>query len=40
MARVAEETLKHSSVQRLLRNPTQEFDVIIAEWMMSDLYIG
>ncbi|XP_045454777.1 UDP-glucosyltransferase 2-like [Melitaea cinxia] len=40
MATLAEETLKHSSVQKLLENPTQEFDVIIGEWMMYDLYVG
>ncbi|CAH2095522.1 unnamed protein product [Euphydryas editha] len=40
MAIIAETTLEHSSVQKFLQEPTQNFDVIIAEWMMYDLYIG
>lgn len=38
--KVARTALKHPEVQTLLLDPTEQFDLVIAEWMFSDLYCG
>lgn len=33
-------TLMNKNVQKLLHDPKEEFDVVIAEWMYNELYSG
>lgn len=38
MNHIAGTTVEHENVQKVLGDPTQNFDLIIAEWMFSELY--
>ncbi|XP_068619917.1 UDP-glucosyltransferase 2-like [Battus philenor] len=38
MRRYSVMTLQHSDIQKLISDPTQHFDVVIAEWMFNELY--
>ncbi|XP_063370482.1 UDP-glucosyltransferase 2-like [Cydia amplana] len=40
MLLIANGTLLHEHVQRLLRDAREEFDVVIAEWMFTEAYSG
>ncbi|CAG5042806.1 unnamed protein product [Parnassius apollo] len=33
-------TINHPNVQRLIEDPREKFDVVIAEWLYSELYAG
>lgn len=33
-------TIMHPNVQRLIHDTDEHFDVVIAEWLYSDLYSG
>ncbi|VVC89234.1 unnamed protein product [Leptidea sinapis] len=33
-------TVANRNVQNMLRDPTQKFDVVISEWLYSELYAG
>ncbi|CAK1594079.1 unnamed protein product [Parnassius mnemosyne] len=33
-------TINHPNVQRLIQDPSEHFDVVIAEWLYSELYAG
>lgn len=33
-------TLENENVQRLLNDPKQSFDVVIAQWVLNELYSG
>ncbi|KPI98725.1 UDP-glucuronosyltransferase 2B15 [Papilio xuthus] len=37
---ITKNTLKNKSVQKLLNDPSESFDVIVAEWMFNDVYCG
>lgn len=38
MGNISSATVRNENVQRLLRDPKQQFDVVIAEWMFSEMY--
>ncbi|KAI5645836.1 UDP-glucoronosyl and UDP-glucosyl transferase domain-containing protein [Phthorimaea operculella] len=38
--KVAAAVVKTENVQKILNDPTQQFDVIVNEWMFNDLYAG
>ncbi|XP_049885628.1 UDP-glucosyltransferase 2-like [Pectinophora gossypiella] len=37
---LAKSAVMHKDVQTLLNDPTQQFDVVVAEWMYNELYAG
>lgn len=37
---LAKKSLYHEDVKKLLSDTSQKFDVVIAEWMLSELYAG
>ncbi|CAH2054206.1 unnamed protein product, partial [Iphiclides podalirius] len=40
LANLHKETLKNKEVRKMLNDPGQKFDLVIAEWMFSELYSG
>ncbi|CAB3233305.1 unnamed protein product [Arctia plantaginis] len=38
LVNIASHTLENSNVQQLIQDPNQKFDVVIGEWMFSELY--
>ncbi|XP_014360114.2 UDP-glucosyltransferase 2-like [Papilio machaon] len=40
MFNIANATIQHENVQKLITDPTENFDAVIAEWMYSELYSG
>lgn len=38
--RIATKSVEHENFQKFLADHNQEFDLIIAEWMFSELYAG
>lgn len=37
---ITKNTLKNDAVQRLLNDPLETFDIVVAEWMFNDIYCG
>ncbi|XP_013139437.1 PREDICTED: UDP-glucuronosyltransferase 2B1-like [Papilio polytes] len=40
MFNIANATIHHENVQKVIHNPAEKFDAVIAEWMYSELYSG
>lgn len=40
MDKVAKMTLENENVQKLVNDRSEHFDMVIAEWMFSELYAG
>lgn len=37
---ITNETISHRGVQEMMQDPEVYFDIIIVEWMYSELYAG
>lgn len=37
---ITKNTLLNKEVLKLLNDPSEEFDLVIAEWMFNDIYCG
>lgn len=40
MLKVAEKGVNHKNVQKLIMDPSEQFDLVIAEWLYQHLYSG
>lgn len=40
MVNIAVRTMHNSKVQELISDETQKFDLVIAEWLFSEVYAG